>query len=440
MYKKLLILFLLLLSGILFFSSVALADPANPSNPFYPVLGYIDLPAGINAADVTINIYHKDQPVDFIYTTLNEDNNYILNVFQLYSEKDVDIVFEEVENYKIKLVHDDIDNYDVTADIYYVSDTQDQIVKAGNPIDIKFPSIKGQLIINFSLEDKEALEVTTNILPAGIVGQEYNAQVEAEGGIVPYSWEIASGDLPEGLIFNENGIISGTPTKMETKTLVFKVTDSQNNIAYSESIILTINDVENGPPVSVVAYIEGFYEKGNPVTCSIEFREAANSDDAASNQNVTLLGICSINILGDGAGNSSTWSMVPIKLTPEVGNQIFIVLKQSNHLSVMLKDGILEIKEVVNNNFDFTDNNLIYKTPLAVAEPLVQKFKNAIKWMVRGGDANADGKVELSDFDLLMQDWELGGKEATDFNGDNNSELSDFDIIMNNWEINAFIK
>jgi len=62
-------------------------------------------------------------------------------------------------------------------------------------------------------EASVALEITTTHLPDGVVGEEYEAEVEATGGTGSYTWSIIpDGDLPDGLELDpDDGKISGTP-------------------------------------------------------------------------------------------------------------------------------------------------------------------------------------------------------------------------------------
>ena len=73
--------------------------------------------------------------------------------------------------------------------------------------------------------------ITTSPLPAAIVGQPYNYQLQAEGGTTPYhSWALDSGSpaFPAGLTINSStGVISGTVTAPGySQNLVVKVTDT----------------------------------------------------------------------------------------------------------------------------------------------------------------------------------------------------------------------
>jgi hypothetical protein len=54
----------------------------------------------------------------------------------------------------------------------------------------------------------------------------------ATGGTPPYTWQIATGTLPSGLILNPNtGALSGTPTATGSSTVTVQLTDSQSQTA-----------------------------------------------------------------------------------------------------------------------------------------------------------------------------------------------------------------
>ena len=54
------------------------------------------------------------------------------------------------------------------------------------------------------------LAITTTALPAATIGQAYNVQLTATGGVQPYTW--SSANMPAGLSMNQNtGVLSGAP-------------------------------------------------------------------------------------------------------------------------------------------------------------------------------------------------------------------------------------
>jgi hypothetical protein len=85
------------------------------------------------------------------------------------------------------------------------------------------------------------LAITTSSLQNGQVGVAYSATLAATGGTAPYSWTLASGSLPAGLVLNaSSGAIAGTPTATANASpLTFKVTDS-GSPAQSQTVNLTL--------------------------------------------------------------------------------------------------------------------------------------------------------------------------------------------------------
>jgi hypothetical protein len=69
------------------------------------------------------------------------------------------------------------------------------------------------------------LTFVTQSLPQGTPSNAYNAQLQASGGTVPYTFSIVSGSLPAGLSLSSSGSITGTPTAEGVSTVTFSVTD-----------------------------------------------------------------------------------------------------------------------------------------------------------------------------------------------------------------------
>jgi hypothetical protein len=83
------------------------------------------------------------------------------------------------------------------------------------------------------------LQITATTLPNGKVGVAYNGTLSPTGGTPPYSWNVASGNLPSGLSLSASGTISGTPMANGSYGFTLQVMDSEGNEAsraYSVSI------------------------------------------------------------------------------------------------------------------------------------------------------------------------------------------------------------
>jgi hypothetical protein len=88
-------------------------------------------------------------------------------------------------------------------------------------------SIPQTLVVRYNLTVTELpLAITTENLPGATIAQPYSAALVATGGITPYSWGIASGELPPGITLSSNGTLGGTPTRSGLFAVSIKVTDS----------------------------------------------------------------------------------------------------------------------------------------------------------------------------------------------------------------------
>jgi hypothetical protein len=87
----------------------------------------------------------------------------------------------------------------------------------------------------------QALQLTTTSLANGTVGSGYSAALQATGGISPYTWSLASGFLPSGLVLSTSGTISGTPSASGAYSFSVTVKDSESSPqAATSTIALTI--------------------------------------------------------------------------------------------------------------------------------------------------------------------------------------------------------
>jgi hypothetical protein len=95
---------------------------------------------------------------------------------------------------------------------------------------------------SFSLVVKApvVLNITTKELPRGSVGISYSQQLGATGGQTPYTWTIQSGNLPDGLSLNPNGIIQGTAEFASTSSFVIRLTDA-TGASTTATLVLIIN-------------------------------------------------------------------------------------------------------------------------------------------------------------------------------------------------------
>lgn len=136
-------------------------------------------------------------------------------------------------------VSTDVDRIRIPADtapgnyyVGYVVDADqavDQLDRAGNivvatmPVEVLSPQ----------------LAIRTRDLPLATTGTPYQVDFSATGGAGPYVWSLASGTLPDGLRFDPNGTLSGTPTTEGMSSFRVAVSDGSLTIDKAYSVLVT---------------------------------------------------------------------------------------------------------------------------------------------------------------------------------------------------------
>lgn len=77
--------------------------------------------------------------------------------------------------------------------------------------------------------------IETNRLPDAILGEYYSQQLKASGD-KPIMWGILSGSLPNGITMNQDGVISGTPTKIGKVSFTIQAVNSSGQMATTMSL------------------------------------------------------------------------------------------------------------------------------------------------------------------------------------------------------------
>ncbi|MFB3126781.1 MAG: Ig domain-containing protein, partial [Candidatus Acidiferrales bacterium] len=83
------------------------------------------------------------------------------------------------------------------------------------------------------------LSVTTLALPDGTLGIAYNATMQAANGVLPHTWSVSGGVLPDGLTLDGSaGTISGTPGVAATFTFTLQVNDAETESATQDYTVV----------------------------------------------------------------------------------------------------------------------------------------------------------------------------------------------------------
>ena len=70
------------------------------------------------------------------------------------------------------------------------------------------------------------LAIVDEALPQLDSGVEFHTFLHAKGGVPPYIWSLADGDLPDGITLTREGFLSGRPGRPGTFMFILKVEDS----------------------------------------------------------------------------------------------------------------------------------------------------------------------------------------------------------------------
>ena len=92
------------------------------------------------------------------------------------------------------------------------------------------PSTNGTYRITVSPPPPLTITFPSTCCTAGTVGSSYLQNFFSSGGVGPFTWTVAAGQLPPGVVLT-GGHLGGTPTVAGTFTFTIKVTDSAGHQA-----------------------------------------------------------------------------------------------------------------------------------------------------------------------------------------------------------------
>ena len=90
------------------------------------------------------------------------------------------------------------------------------------------------------------LYFTDNAFGSGHVNEAYSKKIPFKGGIKPFTFEIVSGSLPDGLTLSSDGLLTGIPTQTGTYSFRIKINESSSfNQVIQQDFTLSIYEPEN---------------------------------------------------------------------------------------------------------------------------------------------------------------------------------------------------
>jgi len=93
--------------------------------------------------------------------------------------------------------------------------------------------------------------ITTATVPAAYTCSPYNVTLAVEGGVAPYTWTMADGSLPTGMVLTSEGKITGVMTATGDFNFTVRVTDSSPTPKVLDKAFDMTVDVPSNPSLAV---------------------------------------------------------------------------------------------------------------------------------------------------------------------------------------------
>jgi hypothetical protein len=81
---------------------------------------------------------------------------------------------------------------------------------------------------------------TASPLPGATMGSAYSQTLQASGGDGTYAWSVVGGALPAGLSLSAAGVLSGTPTAIETASFTVQATSAGGTLTATKVFSLSV--------------------------------------------------------------------------------------------------------------------------------------------------------------------------------------------------------
>jgi hypothetical protein len=164
------------------------------------------------------------------------------------------------------------------------------------------------------------LQITTTTAATGTVGTAYQFQLQATGGVPPYTWAAGMRDsLPAGLSLSSAGVVSGTPTAAGTFNPSIAVTDETTSNTISQQVVFPINPAGTPLPDGNYAFqFNGSTSNGNPVSINGAFEVA---------QGVIGIGFYNENELNQAPKTNQTIAPSSVSIGPNGLGQLVLNLQ-----------------------------------------------------------------------------------------------------------------
>jgi len=192
---------------------------------------------------------------------------------------------------------------------------------------------------------EEEIAILPATLPDAAVGQTYAVQFSSEGGTAPYRYEVAAGELPDGLTLSEDGALSGTvmaagsfPLRVRSIDAAGQTGEAEFTLAASQatpSVLLSSdrNPAESGEAVTFTASLDvppGAPPPTGPITFLADGREIGSAEPASGSATLSTsaLAVGAYRIVAVYGGDVNYRSATSAELVQTVRALGTVVLRQ----------------------------------------------------------------------------------------------------------------
>ncbi len=160
-------------------------------------------------------------------------------------------------------------------------------------------------------------------LPNALIGVAYSQTLAATGGVAPYSWTVASGDLPPSFSLDPGGMLSGTASTAGTFNFTVQATDQSGTVARQITTLVVLAGTAPGVTIS------GLPDIVDPATQPTFSIQLAGSYPADINGTVTMtvvpdpaVGVVDPAVQFANGGQTLPFTVKANSTTPDFGGKV----------------------------------------------------------------------------------------------------------------------